>query len=87
MVNLKPNPTLRVRSACVLGATGSVGIQTLDVLSELGIPAELMTAGEGAERFAPRSLAGICAVDVREQHSAGGVIKDDMVDIKEQKAL
>ena len=53
MVNLQPNPALRVRSACVLGATGSVGIQTLDVLSELGIPAELMTAGEGAERFAP----------------------------------
>ncbi len=53
MVNLRPNPAFRANAACVLGATGSVGIQTLDVLAELGIPVELMTAGEGAERFAP----------------------------------
>ena len=53
MVNLQPDPAFRVRSACVLGATGSVGVQTLDVLAELGVPVEFMTAGEGAERFAP----------------------------------
>ncbi len=53
MVNLKPNPAFRASSACVLGATGSVGSQTLDVLAELGIPVVMLTAGEGAERFAP----------------------------------
>ncbi|MBR5367518.1 MAG: 1-deoxy-D-xylulose-5-phosphate reductoisomerase [Clostridia bacterium] len=52
MVNLRPNPAFRANAACVLGATGSVGIQTLDVLAECGIPVEMMTAGEGVERFA-----------------------------------
>ena len=52
MVNLRPNPAFRANAACVLGATGSVGIQTLDVLVECGIPVEMMTAGEGVERFA-----------------------------------
>ena len=51
MVNLQPNPDFRARSACVLGATGSVGTQTLDVLRELGIPVTMMTAGENTELF------------------------------------
>ena len=52
MVNLTPNPDFKARSACVLGATGSVGTQTLDVLRELGIPAVMMTAGSNTELFA-----------------------------------
>ena len=52
MVNLHPNPRFRAGSACVLGATGSVGTQTLDVLRELHIPVSMMTAGENAELFA-----------------------------------
>ena len=51
MVNLQPNPRFRAGSACVLGATGSVGTQTLDVLRELHIPVSMMTAGENAELF------------------------------------
>lgn len=37
----------------MLGATGSVGRQTLDVLRELDIPVVLTTAGENAALFAP----------------------------------
>ena len=52
MVNLRPNPYFCPSSACVLGATGSVGTQTLDVLVEMGIPVSFMLAGENAELFA-----------------------------------
>ena len=52
MVNLNPNPRFRAGSACVLGSTGSVGTQTLDVLREMQIPVSMMTAGENTALFA-----------------------------------
>ena len=45
MVDLIPKKDFVPQSAAVLGSTGSVGTQTLDVLRELGIPVKLLTAG------------------------------------------
>ena len=73
MVNLYPNPAFTPRSAAVLGATGSVGTQTLEVLGESGIPVTLMTAGENAELFAalirryrPKTAAVVSGAAARE---------------------
>ncbi len=52
MVNLQPNPRFRADAACVLGSTGSVGTQTLDVLREMNVPVVMMTAGENTALFA-----------------------------------
>ena len=52
MVNLTPDPRFRAGKAAVLGATGSVGTQTLDVLRELRIPVSFLSAGENTELFA-----------------------------------
>ncbi|MGN1408883.1 MAG: 1-deoxy-D-xylulose-5-phosphate reductoisomerase [Eubacteriales bacterium] len=42
----------RITSAAVLGSTGSVGIQTLDVIEELGLKVEMLTAGENTTLLA-----------------------------------
>lgn len=41
-----------ISSAAVLGSTGSVGIQTLDVIDELGLKAQMLTAGENTTLLA-----------------------------------
>jgi 1-deoxy-D-xylulose-5-phosphate reductoisomerase len=53
MVNLRPNPDFKAHSACILGATGSVGLQTVDVLREQRIPVRMMTAGKNLSLFVP----------------------------------
>ena len=52
------------RSLCVLGSTGSIGTQTLEVAAHLGLQADYLTAGrnsllmeEQARRFHPRAVA------------------------------
>lgn len=52
MINLIPNPDFSASKASVLGSTGSVGTQTLDVIRELGLEVEMLTAGENAELLA-----------------------------------
>ena len=56
MVNLHPNPGFRANAACVLGSTGSVGTQTLDVLREMNVPVVMMTAGENTALFAEQII-------------------------------
>ena len=51
MVNLSPDNRI-IKKAAVLGSTGSVGIQTLDVVRELGLSVEMLAAGENAELLA-----------------------------------
>lgn len=46
MVNLQPKRDFVPHSAMILGSTGSVGTQTLDIVRELGIRVEMLTAGE-----------------------------------------
>ncbi len=51
MVNLSPDNRI-IKKAAVLGSTGSVGIQTLDVVRELGLSVEMLAAGENVELLA-----------------------------------
>lgn len=45
MVDLHPNKDFHAASAIVLGSTGSIGTQTLDVLRELSLPVKMLTCG------------------------------------------
>jgi len=49
MISLTPNRNFCARSAVVLGSTGSVGTQTLDIIKELGLRVHMLTAGENVE--------------------------------------
>lgn len=49
MVNLTPKKDFSAKSAVVLGSTGSVGTQTLEVIDELGLDVRMLTAGENVE--------------------------------------
>ncbi len=46
MISLNPNPNRKIRTAAVLGSTGSVGTQTMDVIRELSLGVTMLTAGE-----------------------------------------
>ena len=41
-----------VKCVCILGSTGSIGRQTLDIIDNLNIPVAALTAGSNAERMA-----------------------------------
>ncbi len=51
MVNLSPE-NRNIRKAAILGSTGSVGIQTLDIARELGLEVEMLAAGENVSLLA-----------------------------------
>ncbi len=64
MINLNPRKDFQPKSATVLGSTGSVGTQTLDVIRELGIRVDMLTAGENTallleqiKDFSPKTVA------------------------------
>ncbi len=52
MISLNPNPDRKIRTAAVLGSTGSVGSQTMDVIRELGLEVVMLTAGENTALLA-----------------------------------
>lgn len=52
MISLNPNPNRTIRTAAVLGSTGSVGTQTMDVIRELGLGVTMLTAGENTALLA-----------------------------------
>ena len=52
MVDLTPRKDFKADSAVVLGSTGSIGTQALDVIRELGIRVKMLTAGENAALLA-----------------------------------
>ena len=41
-----------VKCVSILGSTGSIGRQTLDIIDNLGLPVAALTAGSNAERMA-----------------------------------
>ena len=64
MISLNPSPNRNIRTAAVLGSTGSVGTQTMDVIRELGLSVTMLTAGENTtllaqqiREFAPQIAA------------------------------
>lgn len=52
MINLNPNKNISPKTVAVLGSTGSVGTQTLDIVRELGLSVDMLTAGENTSLLA-----------------------------------
>lgn len=79
MINLCPDKNRNIKKAAVLGSTGSVGVQTLDVVRELGLEVEILTAGENTillkkqiEEFSPRIVSvGSERAALELKHSLG----------------
>ncbi len=64
MIDLNPRKDFLPKSATVLGSTGSVGTQTIDVIREMGISVDMLTAGENTsllceqiKEFSPKTVA------------------------------
>lgn len=64
MIDLSPKADFSPHSAAVLGSTGSVGVQTLSVMRELGLPVNFLAAGgntallaEQIKEFSPSLVA------------------------------
>ena len=92
MINLSPNKEFTPYNAVVLGSTGSVGTQTLDVIRELGIGVSLLSAGENTallaeqiREFSPKTVpvtSEAAAKRLKEELSAD-VLPEIIVDEKE----
>lgn len=52
MIDISVKPGFSPRSAVVLGSTGSIGCQTLDVLREMHLPVRFLAAGENVALLA-----------------------------------
>lgn len=52
MIKLTPKSNFKPESVIVLGSTGSVGTQTLDIVYELGLRVYMLTAGENTDLLA-----------------------------------
>ena len=64
MINLCPKRAFSAKKAVILGSTGSVGTQALDIVRELGIEVTLLAAGENTtllaeqiREFSPKTVA------------------------------
>ncbi len=56
MLNIRTDNEKEIKSAVVLGSTGSVGRQTLDVLREVGIRADMLAAKRNVDLLAEQIL-------------------------------
>lgn len=52
MIDISPKPDFSPRSAVVLGSTGSIGCQALDILREMHLPVRFLAAGENVALLA-----------------------------------
>ncbi len=64
MINLCPKRDFSAKKAVILGSTGSVGTQALDIVRELGIEVTMLAAGENTtllaeqiREFSPKTVA------------------------------
>ena len=64
MINLNPKKNFVPQTVAILGSTGSVGTQTIDIVRELGLSVDMLTAGENTtllaeqiREFSPRLVA------------------------------
>ncbi|MBE6617399.1 MAG: 1-deoxy-D-xylulose-5-phosphate reductoisomerase [Ruminococcaceae bacterium] len=81
MINLNPNKNISPQTVAVLGSTGSVGTQTLDIVREQGLSVDMLTAGENTSllaaqirEFSPKVVAvgsESAAKRLRDEISAG----------------
>ena len=70
-----------VKCISVLGSTGSIGRQTLDVAQKLGIPVCALTAGTSVERMEEQCRTFLPSVAVMSSPEAAAALADRIADL------
>ena len=67
-----------VKCVSILGSTGSIGRQTLDIIDNLGLPVAALTAGSNAERMAEQCRKYLPKLAVMSTQAAAEALKHIM---------
>ena len=70
-----------VKCVSILGSTGSIGRQTLDIIDNLGIPVAALTAGSNAERMADQCRKYQPKLAVMSTEAAAEQLKEMICDL------
>ena len=70
-----------VKSISILGSTGSIGRQTLDIIDNLNIPVAALTAGSNAERMAQQCRKYTPKLAVMASEEAANALKESISDL------
>ena len=68
-----------MRCISILGSTGSIGRQTLDIVDNLNIPVAALTAGTSVERMAEQCRKYRPALAVMATESAAAVLQKEKI--------
>ena len=70
-----------VKCVSILGSTGSIGRQTLDIIDNLGLPVAALTAGSNAERMADQCRKYLPKLAVMSTQTAAEQLKEKIADL------
>ena len=70
-----------VKSISILGSTGSIGRQTLDIIDNLNIPVAALTAGSNAQRMAQQCRKYTPKLAVMASEEAANALKEKISDL------
>ena len=70
-----------VKCVSILGSTGSIGRQTLDIIDNLGLPVAALTAGSNAERMADQCRKYLPKLAVMSTQAAAEQLKALIADL------
>ena len=70
-----------VKSVSILGSTGSIGRQTLDIIDNLGLPVAALTAGSNAQRMAQQCRKYQPKLAVMSTKAAADQLKEMISDL------
>ena len=70
-----------VKCVSILGSTGSIGRQTLDIIDNLGLPVAALTAGSNAERMADQCRKYRPKLAVMSTEAAAQKLKEKIADL------
>ena len=70
-----------VKSISILGSTGSIGRQTLDIIDNLNIPVAALTAGSNAQRMAQQCRKYTPKLAVMASEEAANALKESISDL------
>ena len=73
-----------VKCVSILGSTGSIGRQTLDIIDNLGLPVAALTAGSNAERMAEQCRKYRPNLAVMSTEAAANQLKEKIADLPTQ---
>ena len=70
-----------VKCVSILGSTGSIGRQTLDIIDNLGLPVAALTAGSNAERMADQCRKYLPKLAVMSTEASAAQLKEMIADL------